>query len=67
MQGAMQFLSEDFDFTVSLSCVNEFKRKFRISQRKITILIKPTEKKSIEQLKENAQQCQNEYFIDTII
>lgn len=44
MQAAMQYISDDFKFTASTSWVNEFKSKFRISQRKVTRFVKPTER-----------------------
>ena len=64
MQEAMQYLSEDFNFTASVSWVNEFKSKCRIRQRKVTRFIKPTEKKSLEQLQENARNFQEECSVN---
>ena len=60
MQGASQYLSDNFKFTSSIQWVNEFKQKFHIGQRKITIFVKPTEVKSLEKVLEDARQFQEE-------
>ena len=60
LQAAMQYQSEKFHFQASATWTKEFKRNFKIRQRKVTRFIKSTEKKSPEEILINAKTFQNE-------
>lgn len=60
LQVGMQYISPQFNFTASLTWANHFKSDYRISQRKVTRYIKPTEQRSLEDLQRNAIQFQDE-------
>lgn len=52
--------SEDYSFCASTSWANRFKKEFRISQRKVTRYIKPSQQRSLENLQITCESFQAE-------